>query len=211
MNFRYKINLYHRFFYWNKEKIVFVHVPKAAGTSINKALYGRTLGHYTALQIKSAFPNLYENAFVFSLGRNPWSQVLSAYRFAKQGATDSMGISNPSYYQRYEFRSFESFLFEWLVFQDLKEIDFVFRPQYSFLCGDGNYDVIVDYVGKVENIVEAASKIKEFTGRSIKLNRENVTRGKVEYQKHYKDNDSVNVIRDIYANDIEIFGYSFDE
>src|SRR5690554_6741845 len=69
---RYKINIWRRYFNWSKANCIFVHVPKAAGTSVNKAIYGRTLGHYSACEIQEKFPKLYERVFTFSLVRNPW-------------------------------------------------------------------------------------------------------------------------------------------
>ena len=73
-----EINIYRRYISWKKAKCIFVHVPKAAGTSINYALYGRTLGHYTIEEIQSRFPKLVERLFVFSFVRHPYARLVSA-------------------------------------------------------------------------------------------------------------------------------------
>jgi hypothetical protein len=45
---------------WSKRGVIFVHVPKAAGTSIANALYGRSAGQMTAVQIKRYCPDLFD-------------------------------------------------------------------------------------------------------------------------------------------------------
>jgi glycosyltransferase involved in cell wall biosynthesis len=72
-------------------KCIFIHVPKVAGISINHAIYGITLGHYSVIEIPSKFPNLFSDSFTFALVRNAWDRLLSAYRFTKQGRTEIMG------------------------------------------------------------------------------------------------------------------------
>lgn len=163
-----EINLYRRYPYWSGLGCIFVHVPKAAGTSINNALHGRTLGHYTASEIKRKFPRLYERSFTFSLVRNPWDRVLSAYRFARSGKTESMGVENPSQYQVPAFRSFESFVLEWLPNKSIDESDFIFQPQWPFVCDDGG-KVIVDHLGRFENIATTALIVKSKLKKTLIL------------------------------------------
>lgn len=202
-----KINLYRRFPYFKETGAIFVHVPKAAGTSIAHALYGRTLGHYTAEEYRHCFPSLYNSAFVFSFVRNPWSRALSAYRFAKQGKTESMAIDKPFQYEIPEFESFRDFVLGWLPNQDLKNSDFVFRRQSDFLIDNDN-NLIVDFVGKVENIYEDLKIVQDELGSSLSLPRLNTTGGQ-DYSKHYLDQKMINVVGDIYAEDVKRFQYSF--
>lgn len=209
---RENFNLYRRYPYWNREGVIFVHVPKAAGTSINKALYGRTLGHYTASEIKARFPGLYSRSFVFSVVRNPWDRVLSAYRFAKVGRTESMGMSNPGQYRIPEFSSFERFLFDWLVYQDLNKVDFVFQPQIRFVCDpDSQEQIIVDYLGRMEtldtDIRAVAGKLK----RSLSVPRSNVTQGGMsDFRSAYTSPEMIDLVGRIYFNDIDVLNYSFE-
>lgn len=189
--------------YWKKQGCIFIHVPKAAGTSINQALYGRTLGHFSAEEIRDNFSGFYHSAFVFSFVRNPWDRALSAYRFAKAGRTESMGIVNPEKYQIPEFRSFESFLFDWLPKNDLNCADFVFQPQHRFVC-DGNGEVITDYIGKVENIDNDIAVVEGKTGRSLKLGQSNKTKTAARYTESYLDQDMIDIVAEHYARDVEL-------
>jgi len=208
---RHKVNLYRRYPYWRRERCIFVHVPKAAGTSVNKALYGRTLGHYSATEIRDTFPALYRRAFTFSLVRNPWARALSAYRFACVGRTDSMGIDKPAQYQIPEFESFERFICDWLPEQNVADLDFVFRPQWHFVCNVSGQPM-VDHLGYVELMGDTVSILSEKLNRKIIIGNENST-GNLEtnvYQKHYVKNEMVDIVRSVYSKDIDLFGYEFE-
>lgn len=210
LNVKHRLNIYRRSFHWKKEGCIFVHVPKAAGTSINKALYGRTLGHYTAQEIKATFPTLFEKSFTFSVVRNPWDRVLSAYHFAKQGRTESMGIYKPERYKIPEFQSFERFVNEWLPKQQLAKVDFVFKPQYQFVC-DSDGLVIVDFIGKLENIELDINVVSKKVGKDIELGRDNST--KVRRQGDYRSaysNKMVDLVQSIYSEDVDRFKYQFE-
>lgn len=208
-HFRSKINLYRRYNYWESMKCVFVHVPKAAGTSVNTALYGRTLGHYSAMQIQSRFPSLFSDCFTFSLVRNPWDRALSAYRFARIGRTESMGVRKPEQYQIPEFSSFERFVCDWLPSKDLSKCDFIFQPQYSFVC-DQNMKVMVDHLGYVERLAETISFVEACLGRTLEVKMANSTASRdTNYRDAYVNNEMIETVRSVYKDDIDLFGYEF--
>ena len=208
-NIKREINLYRRYRYWADSGCIFIHVPKAAGTSINNALYGRTLGHYTARQVRRKFPRLYQRSFTFSLVRNPWDRVLSAYRFARAGKTDSMGVENPAQYQISEFKSFERFVLEWLPAQDVYVRDFIFQPQHLFVCDD-NDNVIVDHLGRFENIGRTMLAVEEKLKKNVDFKKLNST-GNIasDYRSSYTKTEMINVVESAYKRDIKIFGYKF--
>lgn len=207
---RYKLNMYRRYLHWARLECIFVHVPKAAGTSINKVLFGRTLGHYSAWEIQSKFPSLYQKCFTFSIVRNPWDRVLSAYRFARIGRTDSMGVREPGQYRIPEFRSFAHFVCDWLPYQDLESSDFIFKPQSSFVC-DPFGGIMVDHLGRVELIDETVSVLSERLGRKIVIENENTTVGVIkDYRSEYVRSEMVEIINSLYLRDVKLFNYSFD-
>ncbi|WP_445004373.1 sulfotransferase family 2 domain-containing protein [Halomonas mongoliensis] len=210
MQLKRKINIYRRYRYWSSKKCIFIHVPKVAGTSINHALYGRTLGHYTAQEIRSTFPSLFENSFSFSFVRNPWGRLASAYRFAKAGRTETMGIYKPERYQIPEFESFERFVCEWLPRKNINKLDFVFQPQSRFVT-NGSGGIIVDFLGKLERLDKDIKHVEKNINRSLAIPELNRT-GKVDgdMRSLYVSNEMVDVVSRIYANDIELFNYSFE-
>jgi hypothetical protein len=202
------VDIYRRKKYWKECGAIFVHVPKAAGTSVSHALYGRALGHFKASEIKKWCPNDFEKLFKFAFVRNPWDRAVSSYRFALKGATDTAGMRMPEQYRIPEFATFEIFVYEWLMKQDLAKIDNVFQPQHLFVADD-NKKLLVDYLGKVELFDNEVLEISKIIGRELEaldLNRV-TTRG--EYVKYYTDSKLINAVGDIYADDIKSFGYDF--
>ena len=208
MTFKDTVNLYRRYPYWAAKRCIFVHVPKAAGTSINRALYGRTLGHYRAADIHRRFPVLYERSFVFAFVRNPWDRVLSAYRFAVKGRTEYMGMRSPARYRIAEFETFERFLCEWLAPRDLPQLDYVFQPQYPFVTDDEG-ERIVDFIGKVEEIGDHLKIVEKRLGRALELPHVNRTGDSAGYVTAYRNSRMIDLVADVYAKDISMFNYEF--
>ncbi|GAH07415.1 unnamed protein product, partial [marine sediment metagenome] len=80
------------------------HIPRNGGTSINNALYGRFMGHYTARDVRFWAPDLFGRLPSFAVTRNPWARLLSAYRFAEKqsGVLNKLGekSTRPSHQPR---------------------------------------------------------------------------------------------------------------
>jgi hypothetical protein len=209
MNLKQLIDVYRAYPYWQRRGCIFIHVPKAAGTSVNHALYGRTLGHYRAVELRRRFPGLYQKCFVFSLVRNPWDRVLSAYRFAKAGRTETMGVRNPQQYRIPEFDSFERFLHEWLAVRDIGQADFIFQPQHLFVC-DASGNSMLNFIGKVETINNDMHQVAERLGRPIEIRHANKTSDTNTFAKHYHRPEMIDLVGQVYARDIAAFNYDFD-
>lgn len=205
---RYHINIYRRYWYWRSAKCIFIHVPKAAGTSINHAIYGRTLGHYKAIEVNAIFPKLYEKCFVFSVVRNPWDRLVSAYRFAIKGATGEMAIKNPEAYRGRQFRSFPAFVHEWLQEKNIRELDFVFQPQVDFLC-DKSGAIMVDHYGKLEELSATIDLVRSRAARNFYIDRMNVTSIGESYISYY-DSELVDIVQGIYKEDVRVLDYAFE-
>ena len=185
--------------------MLFIHVPKAAGYSISLALYGRALGHFYAKDIQKLRPDLFGSLYTFGVVRHPVDRLYSAYRFARSGGTAVMGMKNPALYKIDAFSSFEGFVREWLVEQDLTKIDGVFRPQHLYLC-DGD-EVLVDKVFKLEEIGLLEKKLSDVLDRNILLEHHN--RSKVEATEIMSD-ATIKIIEGLYKKDFEIFDYKLE-
>ncbi len=64
-------------------RLLFVHVPKNAGTSIGERLAMRALGHRTWHEYASDFPDEWARYRSFAVVRDPVERFLSNYRFAR--------------------------------------------------------------------------------------------------------------------------------
>lgn len=63
-------------------KLLFIHIPKNAGTSITKSLEMENQGHVAALHYKRNLED-FDEFFKFTVIRNPWDRVVSCYEFAR--------------------------------------------------------------------------------------------------------------------------------
>lgn len=190
---------------WKKAGVLFIHVPKAAGYSVSVAIYGRALGHFYAKDVRKLCPNIFASTFTFGVVRHPADRLYSAYRFAKSGGTTVMGMENPKQYKIDAFSSFDRFVREWLVDQDLTQIDGVFRPQYLYLC-DKDGKVVVDEVFKLEQVDLAIKKVSQILGRDLILGHDNRS---VEEVKQDVSKETLEIIENLYQKDFEIFDYAF--
>ena len=188
---------------WKAAGAIFIHVPKAAGVSVSRALYGRPLGHFPAVDIRRVCPAAFSNLFTFGVVRHPVDRLYSAYRFARAGGTGEMGMANPALYQSHYFSSFDKFVSEWLPNQDINKVDGVFKPQHLYLC-DGDA-VIVDKVIKLEQIEQGMQEISALMAKEIVLghhNKSQVSPFAIESA------DTMSIIKQIYQKDFSLFSYS---
>ena len=79
-----------RMFHWRIEdamrrrNLIFVHVPRVAGTSIAQALYGpRCTRHHSIRYYKTVAPRFWEKADSFAVLRDPFDRFASSYAFVR--------------------------------------------------------------------------------------------------------------------------------
>lgn len=192
--------------------VVFIHVPKAAGASINEVLYGKLIGHFSVQQLLLVSSRDIKALPRFCLVRNPWSRLFSAYRFAVNGVGTggiTAGISNRAVYSSTDFSTFETFVLNWLPKQNLRDVDVIFRPQVSFVCVKGCTPQ-VDHVGRVERLEETLLWLQEHTQCKVKtIPISNASPQSVDYRNAYNDK-MIETASAIYNDDIKAFGYQFE-
>lgn len=190
---------------FHQTRSIFVHVPKCAGTSLNKALYpDTTLGHRSAGLYQTFFPEQYQHYFTFAFARNPWDRLVSAYSYLCKGGNPRHDAAWQTTLQR--FASFDEFVKEWLCAENVvKQIHFA--PQHQYIC-DNTGVVSLDFVGKLETISEDFAYITQKLGVDVQLQELNRSR-KDDYRSYYSD-ASIERVLDVYKRDIQLFGYQFD-
>lgn len=198
---------------WIDAGIVFIHIPKAAGTSINQVLYGRFMGHMRVVDVRRWAPAAVKSLPSFAITRNPWDRLVSAYRFAIRGTGVGRGIQaaiqQPKQYRIPEFDCFDTFVTEWLSRRDVAKLDYVFQPQSLFVC-DKAGRVAVDHLGRIENLGPTLDFVSRTIGRPLKLPVSNRSGAAIDYRDYYTPELSALVGR-IYAEDVSRFGYSFGD
>ena len=220
------------------DNCLFVHVPKVAGQSVESVFLERAgltwkqrdamllkhnsnpslgpprLAHLTAQEyVKYGYlsPEEFAQLFSFAFVRNPWDRLVSEYIYRKYP---------------YSFKEFLVMFFPTHQHDNYIQGLDLYRhvlPQTDFLCDDKG-DVLVDFVGKFENLVQDFSKVtKLITGQSLTLPHKNktsqkrlqqlvklVNKNKTHYSEFY-DEESRMLVAKLYQRDIEIFGYVFEQ
>ena len=206
----------------HEKKFIFIHVYKVAGTSVRKALekydntstadfpwknnlmfklsdrfslfsqYSRT--HIKARQLKKLLPGkIYNEYFKFSFVRNPWDWQVSLYHYMMQNKM------HPQHKLITAMKSFDEYI-DWVVEKEHSlQKDFLYDK-------DGN--IIVDYVGKFENLQEDFKEIcLRLEIEPIQLPFTNKSEH-VHYREYYSK-ESRDKIYDVFKEDIDHFHYDF--
>ncbi len=206
----------------HSKKFIFIHIYKVAGTSIRKVLQpfaasnrkdftlltsfkfflgGRwtffssfSSDHLKAKQIKKLIsPEVYDSCYKFSFVRNPWDWQVSLFHFMLQDET------HPQHKLINKMNSFEEYI-EWRVANAVE-------LQKEFLY-DEKGNLLVDYVGKFENLQEDFNLICEKLNlQSIELPVTNTSIHR--FYKEYYNDYTRDLIAKAFKEDIETFEYEF--
>jgi hypothetical protein len=126
---------------YRKAGIVFVHVPKAAGSGVAAVLYGGRLGHHPATRLMREDPEGWAALDKFAIVREPVSRFLSAYAFALGAGTQEGAIRWRPEYEQPAFRDANVFVRDYLARGAIYDKDLVFWPQTHFVCSASGHPV----------------------------------------------------------------------
>jgi hypothetical protein len=190
---------------------IFIHIPKCAGHAVQKSLFGqRIFKHQTIRQYQIALPQaLYHNAWKFTVTRDPWERIASAWRFLKAGGYHAHD-NDEKYFTKNlsQYTSFDHFVNEWLVDQNLSQCGCVhFKQQLHYLTAfDGS--VPMDSMVKLTDLAGEYEKLRRrFDGGKLIV--DNATKGRpVDYKSFYTSEETFANVSRIYADDIRVLGYS---
>lgn len=191
---------------YTDREAIFVHITKAAGTSVALSLFDALPYHHTAWQYRVIFGRkAFNRYFKFTFVRNPWDRLYSAYNYLKNGGWDDQ---DRAWAQKHwaNIHSFDQFVTEWLTPERL-DSHLHLKPQHYFLL-DHKGTVLVDYLGYFESIDEDFKAIANHVNPTAKLGHTNASPRagyKEVYSKAAKEK-----IGNLYKRDIELFGYRFE-
>lgn len=201
-----------------KYRTILIHVPKTAGTSIEKVLgvYGRRdclhglskngpMQHWTAKDIIGLMgETLYRNFFSIAFVRNPWDRCVSEYAYLqKEGASIAKALSFTQFVQKLPVQrgSLPEHFYQHL------------RPQSEYLFNQEGKS-LVDYIGAFENLDQCWNDIgREIHHRyGIHLPKQ-LPRTQVSQHDHYSkyyNRQTREWIARVYEDDIRIHHYQFE-
>lgn len=190
---------------FDRTQSIFVHIPKAAGTSVSKAFYGSRQGHHTALAYKMADPARFEKYFKYSIVRNPYSRLYSTYNYLLNSPhTEDSEWAKENIAS---YLDFNDFVCRWVNEENIMRWKH-FLPQVFFVC-DTDENLIVDDIGKIEEIDDIFSKVSKRLGYAGSLPQENkMGSSKYAYRSSYT-NESIAIVARVYEADLRLFKYAF--
>lgn len=180
---------------------LFIHVPKAAGSSLSLALYGRSFGHHTLAEWQANYPRSTANLRTIAVVRDPVDRFLSAFSYLKQGGMNAVdarfardvigGAATAS--------DFARALLTPDVASRALESGFHFRRQADFLR-DRSGTIAIDLLIPFERLDAAAQHVASVVGRPFTLPRVNETPG----AREQLTDKARTIVEQIYADDIRI-------
>ena len=188
-----------------KSKTIFIHIPKIAGTSLVKAIYGNMSkeGHRKISFYQEILGREIEEYFTFCFVRNPYDRLYSSFKFLENGG---MNIHDRNAFEIYlsSYKDFEDFVINGLDKEIINKITH-FIPQTDFICSRKG-KVLVDFVGRYEDLISDVNILSDKLRKEITLTPLNVNKNKESYQKVYT-NVMKNIVKEIYKNDFDILDY----
>jgi hypothetical protein len=211
-------------------KFIFIHIQKTGGVSISNLLRrysptttpGRGLRHISARRALKQVENS-DDYFKFAFVRNPWDRLVSWYTMideARKGVAD--GTAEPMTRRlikknnlfKYVLRcgpTFDEFV------KNCTEKQWMGNGYYSFTFNqlryltDKNGEVLVDFIGRFENLAQDISHVFDMLG--LEASQLEIPHENRSAHSHYSEMytpETREIVRKRFRRDIEFFGYEFE-
>jgi hypothetical protein len=193
-------------------KYHFIHIPKNAGEAVRDALFLQR-----DVSLSSPFHYRYVDVVdrvgrdlrYFAIVRNPWSRTASRYQFARQNAIH-WPIDDPRrlYISRASFADFV---------KDRRIFEIPEHPGQPWMGPMNSWfnqlEWIRDDQGRIACDCLRMECLNEdlslYLGRTLQLQRRNVTHAGYDYRSLYTD-ELAGIVRDVFSEDIVHFGFTFE-
>lgn len=192
----------------DEQKIIFVHIPKAAGKAISYSLLDAPNGTgHAKLYVYERNQKKFNSYYKFTFVRNPWDRLVSAFFYMKSFDEDSN-----------DRRFFDKYIGQDVTFKDfvykLKDKEYRklclewehFTPQVNFIKNSLGV-VELDFIGRVESIAEDFKNLCARLGVERDLSLRNAGK-RAEYRDYY-DSEMIKIIEEVYKEDITGLQYEF--
>lgn len=191
---------------FDSKQVIFIHIPKAAGTSIGKSLFGtgRT-GHYSLNDYYKVNKKKARNYYKFTFVRNPYDRLVSAFFYLKQGGKNESDIEF-SKENLSQIDSFEDFVLNWLTDERLYSWIHFYPQVYFTECNCSS--LTIDFIGKLENIDKDVRTLSKMISQDIVIEHHNASS-----RKHYSEyftEEMKEKVYDLYKEDFLAFDYEKD-
>lgn len=177
----------------NNHKIVFIHIPKSAGTSIRKGFFN---GNYTG-PVMGHIPKEWESYFKFAFVRNPYERFVSAYKMFKKNKSD-MSIK--------EF--YDITVNEKISYNDRETLKSKIRHHTIPQLHPYNCLQFADFIGRYENLEKDFKFVCEKNNIPF-TNLPHLNKTKNDDYRSYYNDELKQLVYEYYREDLETFNYEF--
>ena len=192
------------------KKILFIHIPKTAGTSVNHVLSSNGYNEwiredrfnyhdpYFVLQKNNLTLN-WDNCFIFSIVRNPFTRTFSSFKFFNK--INELSISFSQYLHLCSLGKNSGVKAK----EEFWRTSMIFYPQSLFLYSMKG-KLKKDNIYRFENLNPLKRKISTYLNKKIDFPFLNMG-NKNDYYKDYTP-PNIEKVKEIYSIDFENFNYS---
>lgn len=200
----------------HKNKFIYIHIPKNAGSSLSKALNFSHITHATIRQVQKVVDHYeFDHYFKFCFVRHPYDRFLSLYNYARMPesmyhsaiAPEKARCGKHFDYELLKDASLEDCA-NYLVEGKLKHDDswFHWQPQYEWLINDKGV-IAVDFIGRFERLNEDFNELKARLHINTSLQHINLSSTIDDSYEQYYNSATKRIIYDYYKRDFELFNY----
>jgi hypothetical protein len=206
------------------KRCIFIHIPKCGGTSIENVIWPRPedlteanlwwgfvskyhnkyqtggLQHLLARQVRSEVGlEIFNSFYKFTIVRNPWDRIVSqfAYMQTRPDLMDFIGMQPDT-----EFKAYLGLI------QKKQHVQWM--PQTDFIL-DQDGTLLVDKIGRLESIEKDSNEVFDILGVCREQDKNfHANRSERKSIDHYYDQESAEMVGEIYSSDISYLNYGFD-
>jgi hypothetical protein len=216
---------------FNESNIIFVHVPKTGGGTIECIILEDYFKYSKDIDLKEERKKIFslnkqwtqhhsitetiserriydpENYFKFAFVRNPWDRVVSEYLYMKNNAGCACRGNIRKIPKSFEEYVVGNFKCSWRNHV---------AEQYKFIY-NSREELMVDFLGRFENFEEDLNKLLKKLGIQNRKNIPYVNQTRTPKQRiikpywMYYNKETKKIIEQKFEKDIKLFGYTFDE
>ncbi len=213
----------------HRYNFLFVHIAKTGGTSVRAALAQKArwdryrpamwvcskLSHLNAHKLGSKFPrhskiiaakemlpnDFFDGLFKFGFVRNPWDlQVSSFHHIRRERPQFLFGHENFKDFMKFKFDPEREYQYH---------IDTSIELQSDYLV-DLHGNIIVDYIGRYENLHRDFSHACEHIGIQCSLPEKRISTDRKKDFRSYYDDETIELVANHFKQDIELLNYPFE-
>ncbi len=195
------------FFLKGRNDVVFIHIPKTAGTSMRWTLDFNRVNkengvrkHNDANKIIGLLgQEKWDAVFKFTFVRNPWDRLLSFYHFRLRNNMITDEVLKQDFYKWATFKMTSK--------SPNSKIHFNLQAQTHWLK-DQKGKINMDFIGRFEHLETDFKELATRLSLPSQLLELNVNPLKLDYRDHY-DEELKSLVAKFYQEDIHYFKYTF--